>query len=308
MLRKRLPIALMVSLIFLVPLCSAASQETSADTKETWIARLSALRADVSGRQTMEKFYALDPELVYSVVHDGWTRVSDLNIRSDIVNFFLRGYTPFGGMRRSVLLNPHALDIIALVMTEPATMGKDQPDRRNYLRDQVLRELRGIALRDIGSLEEFKAWRDSTGGKPLAAIVRENCATVVRSLQAGNADQRLKILDVLHSLDYYNGISSSSSPTGTTRTHTADGLTAVRRKRSLPPVCRMPSETCLSPTIRWRCDAPASTSCPGSCPTAALSPKMRTTSSASCRPSWTRRSILALSVLNRANRITLPSC
>ena len=232
MLRKFISALTLVSMWML--LTPALAQDKAQEARRGWVDRLMSPPQPIERRSMMQELFQLPADTLFAVVKEAWPRIKDLNVRSDIERFYLQG--AYFGNTGPILRtrDAHILDMLDLIILEeppPAANGKaDQPD---YLKAQAFQEARSMALQPLKDVEEYKAWRKTTGEKSISEMIAENSRRAVKELNGATTERRLELLKLFAGLRYWSGTSAGSNNGVTFYKHTAEGTTAIRRAAML---------------------------------------------------------------------------
>ena len=206
-----------------------AQQETLPTDKAGWVKRLTAIK-EIQNEDwnALYQFRSLDPEFTYSVIRELWSGKVSVNVKENLMQNFGSDYGDFtigpnGLPMNSAKINPHLLDILDLGAADSSEDARRTALNLSY----------NVAVHAFDTVDEYKAWRKETAGRPIADIARENYRRLFEKFVNAAPDARIKMLGQITRLTFSSGTYGTSVNGKEVHGILAHGLTGIRRQMAL---------------------------------------------------------------------------
>ena len=206
-----------------------AQQETLPTDKAGWVKRLTAIK-EIQNEDwnALYQFRNLDPEFTYAVIRELWGGKVSVTVKENLLQNFGSDYGDFvigpnGLPANSPKINPHLLDILDL----------GAADANENARRTALNLSYNVAVHAFDTVDEYKAWRKETAGRPIADVARENYRRLFQRFIDAAPDARIKMLGQITRLSFSSGTYGTSINGKEVHGILAHGLTGIRREMAL---------------------------------------------------------------------------
>lgn len=219
-------VPLLLAIAILLSVATPCTAQKTPDSKDAWIAVLSKLTFQANDYQELQRFVHADPELVYAVLHDGYTRIENVTVRQFIIQLLVNGTgmrLVNGKLDDGYVPNPHLLDILALGLN----------DAEPQINTTAAQAIQGIAFRDIRTPGQFQQWRDEVGDQPVESLLNSACLSAARSLVMTIGDSKIAVFRQLLTASFHSGRYTSTTNGVTVHGIGVSGLAAWRRKAAM---------------------------------------------------------------------------
>lgn len=206
-----------------------AQQETLPTDRAGWVKRLSKI-TEIQNEDwnVLYQFRTLDPEFTYLVLRDLWSGKASVDAKNNLLQNFASDYGDFAiGLNglpvSSPKFYPHLLDVLDLGVADSS-----EETRRTALNMSYT-----VAVHAFNTVDEYKAWRKETAGRPIADLARENYRRLFERFLKAAPDARIKMMEQVTRLSFSSGTYGTSINGKEVHGILAHGLTGVRRQMAL---------------------------------------------------------------------------
>ena len=219
--------------VFLLGLCllfgatgARAQQEALPTDKAGWVKRLSKI-TDIQNEDwnALYQFRNLDPEFTYAVLREVWSGKVSVNVKTNLLQNFASDFGDFtiglnGLPVSSQKINPHLLEILDLGAADSSEDARRAALNLSY----------NIAVHAFDTVDEYKAWRRETAGRPIAEVARENYRSLFERFIHAAPNAKIKMLEQITRLGFSSGTYGTSVNGKEVHGVLAHGLTGIRRQ------------------------------------------------------------------------------
>ena len=195
--------------------------------KAGWIARLSTFDSENDDETLIYRFACVEPELLWSVLRDGWSKIKNEDTRSlllSVIESETAGDADFEDKDTPVSpdrINPHLMEILHLGAT----------DESESVRNNAFVQWQDIAAQTFADKAAYLAWHKTVEGKTAAQIIRESLKAQIERLNTASDGDDIAILTTLSQMTFV----SRSKAVGSQSAAGAPAmkLTSVRRQAAV---------------------------------------------------------------------------
>ncbi len=208
---------------------AGARQEALPTDQAGWVKRLLKIKEPQNEDwNALYQFRNLDPEFTYPVVRALWDAKCSVGLKNQLMQNFASDFGDFkigldGLPVSNPKLNPHLLDMLDLGAADESEDARRRALNLSYT----------VAAHAFDTPDEYKAWRKTTAGRPIADLARENYRSLfTRFIQAAPA-ARGKMLGQVTRLGFSSGTYGTSVAGKEVHGVLAHGLTGIRRQMAM---------------------------------------------------------------------------
>jgi predicted esterase len=167
----------------------AAQQQTPVD-RAVWAQRLIDLQPNtLESYRTFQDFLQLDPDVVYELVRDNWSKIPSTDTKTFLLTQLGQGD------------NPHVLEILHLGAVDPAVT----------IQNRALAWVEGYSFHSFTEdYNAYRKWHEQSAGKPLEEVMRASALTLATALSRADPTEQMNALNLLQRITGNNYLSRVS--------------------------------------------------------------------------------------------------